>query len=145
MSVELLDEAPDDAETVLVSWLKPLYTDGHVANRREAGGPLPFILVTHLDSNECVEESYADALLSVHVLTHKAAGETGSRDETLRMHKRMLQLARYLDDINLTGGRKATVESVSVFKSPRREEYGDDQILRRVGRYTLGLSYAQVQ
>lgn len=145
MSAPLLDEAPDDAETVVIAWLRPLYTDGHVANSRLPGDPLPFILVNHLDSNECVEESTADALVSVHVLTHKSAGAISSRDETDRMHRRMLKLARELDDVDLGGGRKATIESVSVFKSPRREEYGDELILRRVGRYTIGLSYAKVQ
>lgn len=145
MTAEVLDEAAEDAEAVVISWLKPLYADGHVANFRNSGDPLPFILVTHLDSNECVEESYADALVSVHVLTHKAAGPVSSRDETAKMHARMLLLARYLEDVDLPGGRKASLESVSVFKSPRREDYGDEQILRRNGRYTIGLSYAKVQ
>lgn len=145
MPAEVLDEAPDDAETVVIAWLKPLYADGHVKNTRVSGDPLPFILVTHLDSNESVEESYADALVSVHVLTHKSAGQESSRDETANMHRRMLLLARYLEDVDLGGGRMATIESVSVSKSPKREEYGDDLILRRVGRYSLGLSYAKVQ
>lgn len=146
MTAELLDEAPDDVETAIIAWLKPLYTaDGHVKNARVSGDALPFILVTHLDSNECVEESYSDALVSIHVLTHKSAGQEASRDETDRMHRRMLLLARYLEDVDMGGGRMASIESVSVFKSPRREEYGDDLILRRNGRYTIGLSYAKVQ
>lgn len=145
MVAELLDEAADDANTVVVSWLKPMLPDGHVANTRRSGAPLPFYLVNHLDSNEFVEISSSDALVSVHVLTHKAAGEVASRDEADRMHRRMLLLARYLEDVDLGGGRMASIESVSVFKSPKKEDYGDDQILRRLGRYTIGLSYAKVQ
>lgn len=145
MTTELLDEAPDDPETVVISWLAPNLATGSVANNRRSGAPLPFYLVTHLDSNEYVEESTSDALVSVHVLTHKSAGEVESRDEADRMHRRMLLLARYLEDVDLAGGRKASVESVSVAKSPKREEYGDELILRRVGRYSLGLSYAKVQ
>jgi hypothetical protein len=142
---ELHTETADDAETVVVSWLKPLLAEGHVANARRSGAPLPYYLVTHLDSTENVDESTAEALVSVHVLTHKAAGEVASRDEADRMHRRMLLLARYLDDVELADGRVATIDFVNVAKSPSREEYGDDTILRRVGRYSLGLSYAEVQ
>jgi hypothetical protein len=145
VTTELLDEAPDDPETVVISWLAPNLAAGHVANTRKSGDPLPFYLVSHLDSNESIEESTSDALVSVHVLTHKSAGEVASRDEADRMHRRMLQLARYLENVDLTGGRMASIESVSVAKSPAREPYGDELILRRVGRYNLGLSYAKVQ
>lgn len=145
MTAELLDEDVDDAETVFVSWLTPLYdTPSHVANTRRSGDPLPFVLVNHLDSNESVEESTSDALVSVHILTHKSAGEVASRDEADRVHRRILLLARYLEDVDLAGGRTATIDFVSVFKRPRREPYGDDQILRRLGRYTIGLSYARI-
>lgn len=145
MPAELLTEAAEDVETVVIAWLKPLLSDGNVANTRRSGAPLPFILVNHLDTTECVEESTADALVSVHVLTHKAAGEESSRDETDNMHRRMLLLARYLEDVDLGGGRKATIDYVDVAKSPKREPYGDELILRRVGRYNIGLSYAEVQ
>ncbi len=145
MATELLDEEPDDAETAVIAWLAPNLAEGHIGNARRSGDPLPYYVVIHLDSEECVEEGSADALVSVHVLTHKSAGQEASRDEASRMHRRMLQQARYLEDVDLGGGRLATIESISVFKSPKREDYGDEQILRRVGRYNIGLSYAKVQ
>jgi hypothetical protein len=145
MTAELLDEGPDDAETVTIAWLKPLHPDGHVANTRRSGAPLPFILVHHLSSNESETLSTSNALVSIHVLTHKAAGEVESRDETDRMHRRMLLLARTLDDVDLGGGRNATIDFVNVTESPTRQEYGDEKILRRVGRYNIGFSYARVQ
>jgi hypothetical protein len=146
VTAELLDEDVDDAETVFVSWLTPLYsTPEHVANTRRAGDPLPFVLINHLDSNENVEESTSDALVSAHILTHKSAGEVASRDEANRVHRRILLLARYLEDVDLAGGRKATIDYVNVARRPKREAYGDDLILRRLGRYELGLSYAKVQ
>lgn len=145
MTAELLDEDVDDAETVFVSWLSPLYAAGHVANRRLSGDPLPFVIVNHLDSNECQEESISDALVSVHILTHKAAGDVASRDEANKVHRRLLLLARYLEDVDLAGGRKATIDFLDAPNRPKREDYGDEQILRRVGRYNLGLSYAKVQ
>lgn len=146
MTAELLDEDVDDAETVFISWLTPLYdTTNHVANTRRSGDPLPFVLVNHLDSNESVENFTSDALVSVHVLTHKSAGDVASRDEASRVHRRILLLARHLEDVDLAGGRKATIDFVTVAKRPTREPYGDDQILRRLGRYNLGLSLAKVQ
>lgn len=147
MTAELLDEDVDDAEEVFISWLTPLYdTPSHVANTRRSGvDPLPFVLVNHLDSNENVEEFTVDALVSVHILTHKSAGEVASSDEASRVHRRILLLARYLENVDLAGGRTATIDFVKVFKRPKREPYGDDQILRRLGRYNLGLSYAKVQ
>jgi hypothetical protein len=146
MSVDLLDECANDPETLLVVWLAPLYAVGHVANERPSGGPLPFVLVNHLSSNETVEESISDALVSVHVLTHKSAGNAASRDESLRVHRRIMLLSRYLDDLGeivMDDGRTATIDFVSG-GPPVRAEYGDDLILRRVGRYQLGLSYAPV-
>lgn len=142
---EILDVAPDDAETVVISWLKDMLPEGHVANTRRSGDPLPFYLVNHISSNESIDESSSDALVSVHVLTHKSAGEAASRDATTDMHRRILLQARYLDDVPLPDDRVATIDFVNVAMSPRREEYGDDLILRRVGRYVFGLSYAEVQ
>lgn len=145
MTAELLDYAAEDSETVAVAWLKDLHNEGHVKNYRRPGDPLPFILVNHISSTENVEESTLDALVSIHVLTHKAAGQVESRDRTDDMHRRMLLLAKYLEDVDLTDGRKASIDYVDVAMHPRREEYGDENILRRVGRYRIGLAYAKVQ
>jgi hypothetical protein len=142
---ELLNEDVDDDETIVVAWLTPNLATGHVANTRRSGDPLPFYLVTHISSTDNVEESTSDCLLSVHVLTHKSAGEQASRDETSRMHRRMLLLARHNEAVALAGGRTATIDWTDVAQRPKRVEYGDELILRRVGRYRIGLSFAEVQ
>lgn len=148
MTVDMLDDYVDDVESALVVWLAPLYAVGHVANERKPGGPLPFVLVTEIPGHENIEESTADAVVSLHVLTHKSAGNAASRDETARVARRMGHLSRYLDDLNqivFDDGRTATIDFVDVAAKFARQEYGDDQILRRVGRYRVGLSYAKVQ
>jgi hypothetical protein len=145
MTVEILDEDVDDDEAVVIAWLNPLLPEGHVSNERKPGGPLPYYMVTHLEDNESVEESTVDSLISVHVLTHKSAGQVANRDEARTMHRRMLLLARYLEDVALPGGDIATIDFVKVSMRPRREDYGDEQILRRVGRYNLGFTRAKVQ
>ena len=145
MPTETLDEDVDDDEIVLIAWLKDLLPEGHVANTRKPGGPLPYYLVNHLDANESVDESTVDTLISVHVLTHKSAGEVASLNEATTMHNRMLLLARYLEDVPLPGGRTATIDFVNVAMPPKREDYGDEQILRRIARYNLGFTRAKVQ
>lgn len=145
MTVEILDEDVDDDEAVAISWLKGLLPTGNVANTRRSGAPLPFYLVNHLSSNDSVEESYSDTLLSVHVLTHKSAGDLENRNEANRMHQRMLLLARYLEDVELPGGRTATICFVDVAERPARRDYGDENILRRTARYNFGLDFAKVQ
>lgn len=144
MTTEVLDEGPEDVETIAIALLKDLLPAGHVKNVRRSGDPLPFILVNFLDGNEDVECSCVDDLVSVHVLTHKSAGEVASRDQTDEMHRAMLSQARYLDAIPLSDGRIATIDYVKVAKRPKREEYGDEMILRRIGRYIIGHSYAKV-
>lgn len=141
MTVELLGEAPDDVETVVVAWLSPLR---RTSSSRRAGDVLPFTLVTHIAGNENVDGSTADPVVSVHTLCDKSLGYVAARDEADRTHRRMLQLARYLEDVELANNRLATIDYVSVSEQPRWVDYGDDQILRKVGRYTIGLSYADV-
>lgn len=139
MSVELLDEGPDDAETVFISWLKPLR---RTAVERVTDEPLPMTVVNTISWKETVEESTAEAVVSVHTLCAKTLGRTAARDEADKTHRRILLLARYLEDVDLAGGRKATIDFVDVFEGPKWQPYGDDQILRKVGSYRIGLSYA---
>jgi hypothetical protein len=148
VTAELLDVGPDDVETVCVSWLKPLQADGQVAHIRPLGAPLPFVLVHALPGNECVEEGTVDELVSIHTLCDKGDGSAAAiraaRDEADRTHRRMLLLATYLEDVPLPGGRTASIDYVDVSGRPAWKEYGDDQILRKVGTYRIGLSYAKM-
>lgn len=148
MTADLLDYGPDDIETIVISHLKPLSMAGGVTNIRRSGDPLPSILVNHIDGTECEEESVVDEVVSIHTLFPRANGDATAvrafRDGAIRTHQRMLLLARDLVDVPLPGGRFADIEYVKVFSRPRTEPYGDDQILRKVGRYRIGLSYAKM-
>ena len=145
MTAEILDEYVDDDEAILLAWLKDLQPEGHMGVTRKPGGPLPYYLINHLDANESVDESTVDTLISVHVLTHKSAGQVANRDEADTVHNRILLLARYLEDVSLPGGRTATIDYVNVAMPPKREDYGDEQILRRISRYNFGFTRAKVQ
>lgn len=133
---EVLDEAPDDAEEVVIAWLQPLR---RTSNTRKSGEPLPSTLVCHIAGEEV--DGYADAVVSVHTFCDKDLGEDAAKEECELTHRRMMLLARYLEDVVLTDGRIATIDYVKVFEMPKFVEYGDDQILQKIGRYALGLSY----
>lgn len=140
MPVDLISEAAEDAEEVVVAWLTPLR---RAASIRAAGDPLPFTLVTHIAGTECVEESTADPIVSVHTLCAKTVGVDAAMAECKLTHRRMLDLARSLRDITLTDGRIVNVDYLDVIESPIWVYYSD-QILRKVGRYQLGLSFVAV-
>lgn len=143
MTAELLDVAADDGQEILISWLKPL-CGGRVATERLSDEPLPFIVVEFVDGMESLEESYADNVYSVHTLIDKSVGWVAAKNIALDTHRRMLLLGRLLADVELPGGRMASIDHVKVFSVPRWVPYGDDQILRKVGRYQLGLPYTAV-
>lgn len=136
MTVPLGGYAPEDIETLIVAHLKPLRrTD----IERKPGDPLPFTLVNHIAGTESAGEGTADPVISVHTLCDKAAGAPAARDEATRTHRRMLSLL--VDPrIALSGGRVAAVSYLEVVEQPRWEYYSDT-ILRKVGRYRLGLPY----
>lgn len=136
---EVLSEGVDDVEEVIVAWLNPLR---RTSNTRRSGDPLPFTLVTHVAGEEV--DGYADAVVSVQTLCKQSLGEDVANDEALNTHRRMMLLSRYLEDVVLFDGRKATIDYVTCTEMPRWAPYGDDQILRKVGRYGIGLAYVDV-
>ena len=147
MTAELLDEGPDDVEVIVVQHLWDLLPEGQVSHSRLAGDPLPFIYVNHLGGEECDEESTVDELVSIHTLYPKGLGQSGKKaaaEAAAVTHRRMLLLARYLVDVPLPSGRNADIDYCDVAMRPRWEEYGDPNILRKVGRYRIGLSYVKL-
>jgi hypothetical protein len=131
----LFPYAPEDIETALVAHLSPLRRCGF---ERQAGDPLPFTLVSHVTGTESANEGYADPVVSVHTLCDKGLGAPAARDEATKTHRRMLEL---LIDPRITiGTRTMAVQYVEVVEPPRWEFFSDN-ILRKVGRYRLGLPY----
>lgn len=146
LGVDVLDEGPDDVETAIINWLRPLLPDGQVANARLSEDPVPFIVVEHIDGLESEELSEADEVVSVHALYAKGLGNENrvlAGKFASIVHRRMLLLARYLDPI-VVGSRVVDVDYVQIFSRPRWVPYGDETILRKVGRYRVGLPYAKL-
>jgi len=135
----LLDQAPDDVEEAVIVWLSSL---GRAAITRRSTDPLPFRLVRHITGDEKVDEGVADQVVTVRTLCDKTLGEDAARDECQKTHRAMLTIARELPDILLSNGRNATIDYLKVFESPRWIEYENDQVLCKLARYQIGLSYA---
>jgi len=127
--------APEDIETALVAHLSPLRRCGF---ERQAGDPLPFTLITHVTGTESAGEGYADPVVSVHTLCDKTLGAPAARDEATETHRRMLALL--IDPTIVLANRTIAVQYVEVVEQPRWEFFSDN-ILRKVGRYRLGLPY----
>ena len=134
MTVELLPQGPGDIETIVVQWLAPLR---RTAVSRDLNDPLPMCVVQQVAGNEDLEESTADQVVQVDTLCDKNLGEDNARDEKIKTHQRMLQLGRYLE-------AQGTIDYMRVFESQRRESYGNDQVIRYVGRYQFGQTYDEI-
>lgn len=135
---DVLDECADDVEATVVAWLAPLR---RAAAFRRPGDELPFTLVHKVTGTESVDEGTAEEVVSVHTLCDAGAGAADAATECALTHRRMLLLARQLDAIELPDGRMVGVDYVAVVESPIWQQYSDT-ILRKVGRYRIGLSYS---
>ena len=134
MTAEVLPVGPADMETIVVAWLTPLL---RTANTRQIGDPLPMCVVQQVAGKENLEESTANQVIQVDTLCDKNLGEDAARDEKIKTHQRMLQLGRYLET-------QGTIDWMNVFESPRREQYGNDQVIRYVARYEFGQTYDEI-
>jgi hypothetical protein len=139
MTVDLEDFCAEDVEEFLVAWLTPLR---RTAEERRPGDPLPFTLVTHVAGTENVDEGYADPIVSVHTMCDKALGMVAAAAESKRTHRRLLYLSKHISDIALVNTRLVNISYLDVVETPRWEYYSDT-ILRKVGRYQVGIPYTQ--
>lgn len=134
---ELLDECAEDAEELVIAWLTPL---GATGSARQAD-TLPFRLVRHITGIEDADLGLADPVVSVHTLCSKALGWDAAKVEANKTHRRMLYLARYRDPITMSDAREAAVDYVTVTETPIWVGFENTTILRKVGRYQIGLTY----
>ena len=135
-----IDEAPDDVEEALIAYLSGLRRTDRT---RQAGDPLPFILVNHIDGSEDPDTGFADPLVSIRTLCDKGLGEAVAAQESALTHQWMLNLARVQEDISISGGRIVNFDYVNVVQAPRWTEYPNGQLLCKLGRYGIGLSYVR--
>lgn len=141
-----LGEAPDDVEEALVAYLGGIPLGAatrRAAISRRTGDPFPFTLIRNLGGGEEAELGFSDPLVSIRTLCDKSLGEDAARDECATTHEWMLQLARVQEDIPIGNGRVVNFDYVNVVEQPHWVPFGDDQVLCKLGRYGIGLSYVR--
>jgi hypothetical protein len=127
-----------DAEMLVAAWLAPVRRSG-VAFR--TGDPLPFTLVTRIGGDENFWIREDEPLVSVHTLCDVSLGYAAAAEEAQMTHDRMLELAWTLGPVTMPDGSLVCVEYLKPFQYPVWRDYEDVTILRKVGRYKMGLPY----
>lgn len=141
-----LGEAPGDVEEALAAYLGQIPLGAgfrRAAISRRAGDPFPFTLIRNLGGGEDPENGFSDPLVSIRTLCDKKLGDEAARDECATTHEWMLNLARVQEDIPISNGRIVNFDYVNVVEQPHWIPFGDDQVLCKLGRYGIGLSYVR--
>lgn len=133
---ETLDEAPPNAEELLVAWLRPL---GRAGTRRLAGDTVPFRQVKRV-TGAAVDDQIDIPVCSVHVFD--------TPDQIIASVKetegRMRWLIRHpLTKVNLSNGDVANVSYCEEVEGFNEQPYGDPGIIRHVARYRIGLDFVR--
>lgn len=136
----VLAVGPDDVEAALATWFAPIRRSSVAW---ETGDGLPFTQIIHISGSEDIEIGYADPIVQLDTLADKKLGWVNARNEAATTHQRMLYLGFYQPQITLSG-RTFGVDYVKVIESPHWIPFGDPNILRKVGRYQVGLQYVPV-
>lgn len=144
MTLLLGEDIPDPVQLVM-NWLAPLAgSPVQVGMIRTEASPLPFWQVSLISAVDVPWEGTCDADVSVHYMTDAREGvdaDTLADRGGKLMHRRMLALARDLEQDIIIRGRAANVDWLETVERPAWRDYGDTAIARVKGVYRLGLSF----
>ncbi len=135
MTIPAINPTPQDAEAAVVAWLTPLR---RCAIKRKSTDPLPFTLVRAIAGEE--GDLAGSYVVSVRTLAALSADVFAAAEAAAATHARMLLWSRTLDPVTIDG-RLVSPDFVKVFQTPLWVEYDDDQILCKLGRYDIGLTF----
>lgn len=137
MTVPMLDEAAPDAEDFVVCWLQPLL---RAAVERDTD-ELPYAGVQVVVDESDPDAGTDDLVVQVDILDR---GVAAAKSTANKVNRRMELLFRECSDVVMSDGRTANPDFGRTLRKPIREPYADEQIVRYVARYALGLSYVTV-
>lgn len=138
MTVESLAEDAPDVEDFIVCWLQPAI---RAAMQREADDPLPFCVVAGVTAIDDVDAGFNASVVQLDVF---ARGIPATKAAVKTVRRRMNQLARHLDNVTMSDNSIASANYVQNQIDFERMDYADDQIVRYVARYGVGLSFVAV-
>lgn len=140
MSVETLELDTPDSEDFVVCWLQPVI---RAAVERKTDDPLPFAQVQMITGDDDPECGTSDEVIQVDIFDRARDGMTAVQAAKLTaraVHRRMLYLVHHPVEVELSDGSTADVDYLGAPMKPTRMPYANDQVVRYVARYNLGLS-----
>lgn len=141
MTAELYGEDAPDVEEFLCRWLSPLIRS---ATERRSDDPMPFCVVTRIDGADDSDAGVDEPVVQLDIFD-RARGQLlaaqAAKQTANAVHRRMNLLARRLDNVTLSDGTVASALDVTTVIKPFRMPYADEQVVRYVARYRLGLSF----
>lgn len=134
---DLLDQDAPDVDDFVVTWLQPVI---RAAIERETDDVLPFCVVTRVAGDDDQDCGFNSAVIQLDVF---ARGVVAAKQASKTVRRRMNYLARYLDHVPLSDGA-ASASYVSNQIDFTRAPYADEQIVRLIARYAVGIPYVAV-
>lgn len=144
MPAELLDEDAPDVEDFVACWLAPLL---RTATERRTDDELPFCQVARISGADDEHAGVDEPVVQLDIFDHARNGLAAVQNAKLTardVHRRMMLLARENTTVILSTGQPANADHVRTALKPFRMAYANDQVVRYVARYELGLSYVAV-
>ena len=144
MTADLLDENAPDAEDFLCAWLAPLL---RTATERKTDDEMPFCQVARISGEDDQHTGVDTEVLQLDIFDTARAGLLAAQNAATtarNVHRRMTLLGRELTTVTLSDGTTANADYVETVIKPFRMAYANDQVVRYVARYQLGLSYVAV-
>jgi len=145
VSADLLDEAAPDVEDFCCAWLAPLL---RTATERKTTDTLPFCVVARIAGGDDPHTGRDTAVVQLDIFDGARAGRLAAQNAALTardVHRRMTLLSRELTGVTLADGSTANADHLDTVIKPFRLAWTDnDQVVRYVARYEVGLSYVTV-
>lgn len=144
---ELYSEAAPDSDDFLINWLQPLLP---AALERDTDEELPFAVVQLIVGTDDPDEGSCDDIVQIDLFVGADTSGPSSPEKLApaqakmwakKVHRRINFLRQNQDPVVLSDGTIIGPDFVRVTQRFRREPYKDDNIVRLVGRYRIGLSF----
>lgn len=144
MTVDLLSEEAPDAEEFFVSWLQPLL---RAATEHKTTDSYPFAVVQYISGADDECTGVEDGVVQVDFFDTARDGMVAAQAAKMTArqgHRRIMFLAKHIADVELSDGSVANCDYIETSLKPIRMDYADEQVVRYVARYQVGLSYVPV-
>ena len=141
MSAPLLGEDAPDLEDFVVCWIAQVM---RCATERETDDDLPFCQVARITGEDDPDTGTGEEVVQLDIFDHARNGLLAGQAAAIsarNIHRRMTKLSRELSTVTVSDGSHVNADYVRTLIKPFRMAYANEQVVRYVARYSLGLSY----